>query len=1306
MRTRAGALAAVLLATTAAAAADQRSPSWLQQKLEAGFSEALGGTVKIGAMDVGWTSLSATVSDVTITLPAEDAPPLTVSIAKVRVKLSWSGLTSIGGGSIHITDLTAEGAEVSCSRAWIDHWRPRKTSDRRSVEVRVDHLSVSGGAFDYRDEGQRLLVRVRDIDASGDWSTYRRLIIGEAQGRAEIEAPLFRTPFPLTAKGGVRVGMGRVEIFGAEAQGPGTSARVDTGTVSWGTGTSFTAEGSATADLGAIRPFLAGHLALSGTVDGPVQVVLAGGPVRVVLPEARTSKLTVGPIVSESGLAAVTIRPGRLEVRNLDAAAYGGRFTGSVDLAFGKEMVLTTDLAGEGADLGAIVALTGKTLPVAATAALTLRTEGDPGALATWTGEGTFEAVPRVPDAARRIPARGRGRIVFGGGRVRVESSRLELAEAALAMTLESPLPPAEPEVALSLSGTTRDAGVTQAGALRILDALGVPKNRFATEPVKGHGGVRAEVRAAAPPRLVLELDLADGAWMGQAFDAAHVLLDSTPAGVALEGIHVVRGDESIDGRVVFAPSGDIAEVSIRARAVRLAPVLASAGYDVPVDGRVDLDLAGDSRSGTLLAEGQVALLGAVIGREIVDRIESPIRIEGDVLAAPSLSIHGTGIDARGSAAYDLKTKETRLELDPAVLHPEGLRTLAEAGLVATGSVELRGPITIDSAGPSGYLTLAASDAQVGRDVTREVALGNFTGTASLLPEGIEIAVRSDEEAAWAFEAFTGWQSTVPISSVLYFDDLRLGGGASPLGDAVDLRLKGQVAVEGELTDPKHLLVTGAFDEVIARVGSRQLAAEEPFPVRLEAEHFTLGPSRFSGDGASLELAAEGDLEGGSLSGHVKGDLDLGIVSSFWSELRGSGPITVDATVAGSVERPVLGGRVSLQRGQLRMIGYRATLEQIDAEAVLEGDTITVTRLHAFQGGGEVSGSGKVVLDGLVPARWSATVQGANVAIVFPEGFKGVYEGHLLMDGNRARTTIAGRIDVVSGLYSRDFDVSGLSGTGREFEDATESPLPRNVFLDVDVVAPGNVWVRNDVAKLEVSADLHVGGEVARPEITGRVALLPGGTVRFRDVDYQIEYGAIDLTDPKRLNPYVDIRGRTRVSDYEIGLHVEGTAAKFDYELTSTPPLSSQDIISLLVTGRTLDTLGESASASALPGDMAAYYFAGLLSSTFGKQIQRGLGVDELAITPLLLKGESDPTARVTVGKRVGEDVKLVFSQDIGTAQKQTYQVVWDATRRVRFIAESDSESGLGGEVQYAQNFGGSKTTVRPSPAARPGAEP
>ena len=128
MTWKAAALAAATLCASAALAAEDRSPSWLQQKLEAGFSEALGGTVKIGTMDVGWTSLSATVGDVAITLPAEGAPPLTVSIKKARVKLSWSGLSGIGGGSIHITELEADGAEVSCSREWIDSWKPRTSS--------------------------------------------------------------------------------------------------------------------------------------------------------------------------------------------------------------------------------------------------------------------------------------------------------------------------------------------------------------------------------------------------------------------------------------------------------------------------------------------------------------------------------------------------------------------------------------------------------------------------------------------------------------------------------------------------------------------------------------------------------------------------------------------------------------------------------------------------------------------------------------------------------------------------------------------------------------------------------------------------------------------------------------------------------------------------------------------------------------------------------------------------------------------------------------------------------------------------
>jgi outer membrane protein assembly complex protein YaeT len=479
----------------------------------------------------------------------------------------------------------------------------------------------------------------------------------------------------------------------------------------------------------------------------------------------------------------------------------------------------------------------------------------------------------------------------------------------------------------------------------------------------------------------------------------------------------------------------------------------------------------------------------------------------------------------------------------------------------------------------------------------------------------------------------------------------------------------------------------------VMRLGSRAVKSAESFPVRLDGGRFVLGPAHFTGDAVDVQLAASGSVEGGELAGYLRGKLDLAVVSSLWSEMRGNGPVEIDAMLGGSVDQPDLRGRVAVHDGRLRLIGYPQSLESIEAEANLAGQTLTLSSFHAFQGGGEISATGRVEFAGIVPTSYHAEFSGSNVHATFPEGFKATYEGLITVDGTPKRAMVSGRVNLVRGLYTRDFDVGLFGGTHREFDAAAESPFPRNIFLDVDVVAPGNVRLRNDVASVEAEGQVHLGGELARPEVTGHFALVPGGTVRYRDVDYRIEYGTIELTDPKRINPYLEFRGRTRVAEYDISLRIEGTLDKFSYELTSTPPLDSQDIISLLVTGKTLDTLSGTASASALPADMAAYYFAGLLNTAFGKQIQSSLGIDQLAITPQLLKGESDPTARVTVGKQVSDTVKIAFSQNIGTAQKQTYSVSWDATRRIRFVAEDDTEDGLGGEIQYARQFGGTPPT-------------
>ncbi len=1279
--------------------ADERSTSWLQRRLETGLATSLGGSVRIGRMDVDWTSLAATIGDVAISIPAEGAAPLTATMAEGRVKLAWSGLGGIAGGDIHITEVLARGATFSCSREWIDAWRPKERQGGGAVAIQIDRLVVEDATAEYLDGQKRLRVATRSMDFHGDWSTSRRLLVGEVRASATVEAPLFGQPWPADVRGGLRLGGGRLEIFAATGEGPGARGEL-AGNVSWGVGASFTAQGRLDADLAALSPYLAGNLPLSGQVEGPLQIVYTGGvPIRVTM-QAKTTGLSIGPIATDTARGELTIRPGRLDVGGLDAHAYAGAFTGTVGLTFGQPLGLVTDLAGKGADLSRLIALAGKALPIASSADVTFAIAGDPGRPATWTGGGTFDAVPRAAGIAQAVQARGRGRLIFESGRVRVETEKLQLAEASLRLALAAELKSTPPAMTLAIEGTTRSARTTQLAALTFLDALGVARNRFAVEPLEGAGSLRAAVRTSGrSTTLDLALDLVDGSYAGEPFTSARCDLAVSETMVALRHVELESEGSSVVGSARFdARNGAIDELDVAARGVVVGRLLAKAGVAAPIDGRVDLDLHGSREGGLLAAQGRVTAQKVIVGYEIVDTIEGAVRVEGDRVILDGIVARGHGLEARGRVIYDLVKSEAEVELVSALLDLGSNRTLAEAGLTATGTIRTQGSMTVTPEGPAGLLRIVASDLllDTGRNGLREIRLGDLQGTGSISPRGLELAVRSMPEAAWTFDAFLGFARVLPLSAVLYFEDLVVGAGGV-FGESFDLRVVGQVQAEGDLTQPRAMEINGAFDQVAVRLGPHVLKAAEPFPLRLESGRFVLGPARFEGDAAHVELAGSGSIDGGEVAGYLRGSLDLAVVSSLWSEMRGGGPVEVDATLGGRLEQPDLQGRVAVRDGRVRLIGYPQSLESIDAEAIFQGQTLTLSSFHAFQGGGEITATGRVEFKGITPASLHAEFGGANVVVKFPEGFKGTYEGRIALDGTPKRATISGRLELVRGLYSKDFDVGLFGGAHREFDAAAESPFPRNVFLDVDIVAPGNVWLRNDVAKVEAEGQIHLGGELVRPEVTGHFALIPGGTVRYRDVDYRIEYGTLDLTDPARINPYVDFRGRTRVAEYEISLHVEGTLDKFDYEITSTPPLASQDIISLLVTGKTLDSLSGSASAAALPGDMAAYYFAGLLSSTFGKQIQNSLGIDQLEITPLLLKGESDPTARVTVGKQVSDTVKIAFSQDIGTAQKQTYQIAWDTTRRIRLVAESDTESGVGGELQYSRQFGGSAVTGRES---------
>ena len=237
--------------------------------------------------------------------------------------------------------------------------------------------------------------------------------------------------------------------------------------------------------------------------------------------------------------------------------------------------------------------------------------------------------------------------------------------------------------------------------------------------------------------------------------------------------------------------------------------------------------------------------------------------------------------------------------------------------------------------------------------------------------------------------------------------------------------------------------------------------------------------------------------------------------------------------------------------------------------------------------------------------------------------------------------------------------------------------------LNLAVSADQGIWIRNDFATLEGWANLKVGGTLAAPEITGRISALEGGVIRFRRVEYRVQRGDIDLVEVDRFNPYFDISAQARISDYDVQLTLKGSLDHFEYELSSNPPLSQPDLVSLVVSGHTLESIQSPGQSGRAAEDMAAGYLTQALTGTLGGRLEGLTGLDQFTIDPVLLAGEANPASRVTVGKQISENLFAAYSTLLGSTSEEIYQLEYKLSRDFKFTSMRDANGSVGGDFRY-----------------------
>ncbi|MDG4646991.1 translocation/assembly module TamB domain-containing protein [Roseibacterium sp. SDUM158017] len=391
-------------------------------------------------------------------------------------------------------------------------------------------------------------------------------------------------------------------------------------------------------------------------------------------------------------------------------------------------------------------------------------------------------------------------------------------------------------------------------------------------------------------------------------------------------------------------------------------------------------------------------------------------------------------------------------------------------------------------------------------------------------------------------------------------------------------------------------------------------------------------------------------LEGGRVDLAATGTVPLELANQYITPRSVAGALRFDLGLRGQPGLQALSGTLSTANARLSAPTLQFALENIGLRASLSGGQVS------FEGGGDVSTGGRVGLSGSVNAAASGvpgTIEATldAVRLVDPTLYQVVVSrGDLSISGALAAgPVVAGRIvlgeselrvpEAGLGVAAAVPDIShvGMTATERRTLAAAGFLETRGnggggsspIGLDVEIAAPGRIFLRGRGIDAEFGGSIRIGGTTANVIPAGRFELVRG---RISILGTRLDISEGSATLQGDFDPFLDLSAVSRAGGYRITIAVGGPASSPDISLRSDPFLPEDEILAQLLFGRSVSALSPiqllqlADAASSLAGGRSD---GGILSN-----LRQGLGLDNLD-----LQTDDEGNAAVRAGRYLSDNI-------------------------------------------------------------------
>ncbi|HET8935063.1 MAG TPA: translocation/assembly module TamB domain-containing protein [Polyangiales bacterium] len=471
---------------------------------------------------------------------------------------------------------------------------------------------------------------------------------------------------------------------------------------------------------------------------------------------------------------------------------------------------------------------------------------------------------------------------------------------------------------------------------------------------------------------------------------------------------------------------------------------------------------------------------------------------------------------------------------------------------------------------------------------------------------------------------------------------------------------------DGAMFEPSLLAGSLHLDKLTLGQAGVTLENAGPIDVQFGDGRFDLAQAAFIGQSTEVTLSGGGSVLTG-LGLNLSGSVDLGILSTFSSRVSmASGSVQFDVKVSGDANNPGIFGQASAEGASLRLKDVPYPVDDIDAQVTFSAERVLIESITARVLSGTLNLQGVAALQGRDLGSYRLELIAERMFASPREGVEVLFggKGELSWKQGDRLPKLRGALRLGRTHYTRPISMGttlqDLTKKGR-VDVATYDPELDHVALDVRIQQSEPMRIDNNLIEAEIAIDdgkepFRLVGTDQRFGVLGNMDIRRG-TIRVRDRPFSIKSGEIDFGSVSRVEPRFDVRADTDVrrnnqlnqENWRIGVHAWGTPESFQFELTSDPYLSEDDIALLLAVGSTHTELAQMA-ASNLTSTAALEALATVTGVE--REVKRALpAIDEVhiasAYSPRTLRTEP----QLHLGKRVADRMRVSASTALSQAR-------------------------------------------------------